>query len=166
MLASLWWVKQIDEHMWCVCGGVVYMLSHVQLFATPWTITFQTPLSMGFPKQEQEYWSWLPFSPPGDLPDPGIEPGSPSLQADFLPLASPAKPCINIYIYIHIYIYTHTHTHTHTYMYLYTANLIFLFLEWCWEQKLLGFLYPNCKWKLSWLTFQQILTAYFLYFEI
>ena len=39
---------------------------------------------MGFPKQEQEYWSWSPFSPPGDLPDPGIEPGSPALQAGSL----------------------------------------------------------------------------------
>ena len=90
----------------CVCVRVcvvvvVCMLSHVQLFATPWTITFQTPLSMGFPKQEQEYWSWPPFSPPGDLPDPGIEPGSPALQADFLP---PVKPCMCVCVYIYIYV--------------------------------------------------------------
>ena len=47
------------------------MLNHVQLFATLWTVTLQTPLSMGFPRQEN--WSGLPFPSPGDLPDPGIE---------------------------------------------------------------------------------------------
>ena len=46
-------------------------LSHVQLFATPWTVPLQAPLSMEFTRQE--YWSELPFSSPGDLPDPGIE---------------------------------------------------------------------------------------------
>ena len=56
---------------------------------------------MGFPKQEQEYWSWSPFSPPGDLPDPGIEPGSPALQADFLP---PVKPCMCVCVCIYIYV--------------------------------------------------------------
>jgi len=50
------------------------MLSHVPLFASLWAIAHQAPLSMGFPRQE--YWSGLPFSPPGDLPDSGIEPGS------------------------------------------------------------------------------------------
>ena len=48
--------------------------SRVQLFATPWTVAFQVPLSMGFSRQE--YWSGLPCPPPGDLPDPGIEPVS------------------------------------------------------------------------------------------
>ena len=47
---------------------------------TPWTVAYQAPPSMGFSRQE--CWSGLPFSSPGDLPDPGIEPGSPSLQAD------------------------------------------------------------------------------------
>ena len=47
------------------------MLSSVQLFATPWTVAHQAPLSLGFSRQE--YWSGLPFPPPGDLPDPGIE---------------------------------------------------------------------------------------------
>ena len=50
---------------------------------TPWTIACQSPLSMGFPRQE--YWSRLPFPSPRDLSDPGIEPGSPALQADSLP---------------------------------------------------------------------------------
>ena len=49
---------------------------------TPWTVAYQTPLFMEFSRQE--YWSGLPFSSPGDLPDPGIEPRSPALQADSL----------------------------------------------------------------------------------
>ena len=57
------------------------LLSHVQLFATPGTIACQAPLSMGFPRQE--YWSGLPFPSPEDLPDPGIESGSPALQTDY-----------------------------------------------------------------------------------
>ena len=57
--------------------------SHVQLFATPGTVAHLVPLSMGFSRQE--YWSGLPFSSPGDLPDAGMEPGSPALQADSLP---------------------------------------------------------------------------------
>ena len=51
--------------------------------ATPLTVACQAPLSMGFSRQD--YWSGLPFASPGDLPDPGIEPGSPALQADSLP---------------------------------------------------------------------------------
>ena len=47
-------------------------LSRVQLFAIPWTVAYQAPRSMGFPRQE--YWSGLLFPSPGDLPDPGIEP--------------------------------------------------------------------------------------------
>ena len=58
-------------------------LSRVRLFATPWTVARQAPLSMGFSRQE--YWSGLRFPSPGDLPDPGIEPKSPALQADSLP---------------------------------------------------------------------------------
>ena len=57
-------------------------LSRVRLFVTPWTVARQAPLSTGFSRQE--YWSGLPFSPPGDLPDPGIKPRSPALQADDL----------------------------------------------------------------------------------
>ena len=60
----------------------VKSLSHVQLFATPWTVAHQASLSTGFSRQE--YWSGLPFPSPGDLPNPGIEPGSPALQADAL----------------------------------------------------------------------------------
>ena len=64
--------------------------SHVQLFATLWTVTRQAPLSMGFSRQE--YWSGLPWPPPKDLPDPGIKSASPVLQADSLPTEPPGKP--------------------------------------------------------------------------
>ena len=59
-------------------------------FASPWTIARQAPSSMGFPREE--YWRELPFPPPGDLPDPGIEPRSPALQALSLLFEPPGKP--------------------------------------------------------------------------
>ena len=68
----------------------VKLLSRVRLFSTPWTVAHQAPLSMGFSRQE--YWSGLPFPSPGDLPDPGIEPRSPTLQADALTSEPPGKP--------------------------------------------------------------------------
>ena len=58
--------------------------------ATPWTVACQAPVSMGFSRQE--YWSGLPFSSPGDLPDPGIKPRTPALQADCLPTELRGKP--------------------------------------------------------------------------
>ena len=58
--------------------------------AIPWTVAHQGPLSMGFPRQE--YWSGLPFLPPGDLPNPGIKPESPVLQEDSLPLSHQKSP--------------------------------------------------------------------------
>ena len=86
---------------WETAGGAMRRLllfncSVMSDSATPWAVAHQTPLSMGFPRQE--YWSGLPFPYPGDLPNPGIEPRSPTLQADSLP----GEP------------HTHTHTHTHT----------------------------------------------------
>ena len=65
-------------------------LSRVRLFVTPWTVAYRAPQSTEFSRQE--YWSGLPFPSPGDLPNPGIEPGSPALQADALPSESPEKP--------------------------------------------------------------------------
>ena len=56
-----------------------------QLSATPWTVAHWASLAMGFPRQE--CWSGLPFLSPGDLPNPGIKPTSPTLQADALPLS-------------------------------------------------------------------------------
>ena len=77
----------------CLC---VYVLSHfscVHLFATLWTVAFQAPLSMGFSRQE--YWSGLLCPPPGDLPDPGIEPMSlmsPALAGRFFTTSATWKP--------------------------------------------------------------------------
>ena len=68
----------------------VKLLIHVRLFVTPWTVTYQAPLSMGFSRQE--YWSGVPLPSPGDLPNPGIEPGSPAFQADALTSEPPGKP--------------------------------------------------------------------------
>ena len=62
----------------------VLCLSHVRLFAAPWTVACQAPLSMGFSRQD--YWSGLPCPPPGDLPDPGFTPASlmsPALAGSF-----------------------------------------------------------------------------------
>ena len=68
----------------------VKLLSRVRLFATPWTVAYQAPPSIGFSRQE--CWSGLPFPSPEDLPDPGMEPGSPALQADVLLSEPPGKP--------------------------------------------------------------------------
>ena len=65
----------------------VKWLSRVWLFATPWTVAHQAPPSIRFSRQQ--YWSGLPFPSPGDLPNPGIKPGSPALQAD------PSEPAGN-----------------------------------------------------------------------
>ena len=71
--------------------SVSWWLSHVQLFATPWTVAHQVSMSMGFSRQE--YWSGLPFPSPGNLPNSGIKPRSPALQADSL-LSGPAGKII------------------------------------------------------------------------
>ena len=69
--------------------NTLVVLSHVPLFATPWTVACQAPLSKGF--ITQECYSSLPFPSPGDLADPGIEPGSPALQADSSSAEPPEK---------------------------------------------------------------------------
>ena len=71
-----WWVKVI--------------VSVVSDSATPWTVTHQAPLSMGFSRQE--CWSRLPFPSPGDVPDPGMEAASPAVQVDSLPLSHQGSP--------------------------------------------------------------------------
>ena len=68
----------------------VKSLSRVWLFAIPWTVAYQAPPSMGFSRQE--CWSGLLFPSPGDLPNSGIEPGSPALQANTLLSEPPGKP--------------------------------------------------------------------------
>ena len=77
----------------CVC--VCVCVSHSVMsdsFVTRWTVTCQAPLSMEFSRQG--YWSGLPFTPPGDLPDPGIELESLVRQADSLPSEPPGKPTL------------------------------------------------------------------------
>ena len=64
-------------------GGGGLVSKSCPILATLWTVACQAPLSMGFSRQE--YWSGLPFPSPGDLPNPGIEPGFSALQADSLP---------------------------------------------------------------------------------
>ena len=81
------------------CMGVLAKsLQSCLTLATPWTVTHQAPLSMGFSRHE--YWSALPCPSPGNLPDPGMEPVSPvapALQADSLPLSYRRSPQIIVY---------------------------------------------------------------------
>ena len=84
-----------------VAAAAVQLLSCVWLFATPWTVACQAPLSVEFSRQE--HWSGFPFPPPGDLTDPGIKPASPAWQVDPLPLELPGKPdyaqtCLMIFL--------------------------------------------------------------------
>ena len=80
---SLWWLLLLWSTGTKASGGGGLVSKSCPTLATPWTVASQAPLSMGFPRQE--YWSGLPFPSPGDLPNPGIEPRSPALQADSLP---------------------------------------------------------------------------------
>ena len=97
------------EHYWAINKNEIYTcnkmcdlepacvltcFNHVQLFVTLWTRACEAPLSMVFSRQG--YWSGLPFSSPGDLPDPGIKPGSSILQADALASEPPGKPWVVI----------------------------------------------------------------------
>ena len=77
------------NHVW----SEVKSLSRVRLFPSPWTVAYQAPPSMGFSRQQ--YWSGLPFPSPGDLPDPGIKPGSPAFQADSWTSEPRGKPWLN-----------------------------------------------------------------------
>ena len=80
------------EAWWATVHVVVQLLSHVQLFVTPWTVACQALLSVKFARQG--YWSGLPFPPPGDLPYPRIEPASlasPALAGDFFTTVAPGK---------------------------------------------------------------------------
>ena len=80
----------IDSNRLCMC--LLRHFSRVQFFETLWPIAHQNPHSVGFSRQE--YWSGLPFPPPGALPNLGIEPESPALQADSLPLNHHHSPLI------------------------------------------------------------------------
>ena len=92
------WKKSYDQLGQCTkkqrhCANKfpceVKLLSRVRLFVTPWTVAHQAPPSMGFSRQES--WSGLPFPFPGDLSNPGIEPRSPTLEADALTSEPPGK---------------------------------------------------------------------------
>ena len=79
-----------------MCACLLSRFSHVQLFATLWTVALQSPLSMGFSRQE--YWSGLPFLPIVGLPDPEIKPASPALADGFFTTEPPGKPVLYSYI--------------------------------------------------------------------
>ena len=82
--------NKLNENNACIPRLPMKLLSPVQLFAIPWTVAYQAPPSMEFSRKE--YWNGLPFSSPGDLPNPGIKPRSPALQADALLSELPGKP--------------------------------------------------------------------------
>ena len=92
MASSLFLQRTLHFPLSSIAACILTHFSRVRLFETLWTIAHQAPLSMGFSKQE--YWSGMP---PGDLPDPGIEPLSPvapALQEDFLLLSHGGSPLV------------------------------------------------------------------------
>ena len=88
-------IQMKDSYLSIYTAVTVWSLSHIWLFATPWTVAHQTSLSMELSRRE--YWSGLSFPSPGDLPNPGIKPRCPALQVYFLPLSQSGSP-----IYTHI----------------------------------------------------------------
>ena len=115
----LLWIMQLWTPVCVYILMSMCVLSSVWLFLILWTVACQIPLSMGLSREE--YWSGLLFPPLGSFPDPGIEPASPTLQADSLPLSHRGSP----YIHVHtnnIYMCMYTHTHTYTYIYIFIAN--------------------------------------------
>ena len=87
---SLEYFPDLNSHIICKRESESEVAQSVWIFVIPWTVVYQASLSMGFSRQE--YWSGLPFPSPGDLPDPGIKPRSPALQADTLPPGPSGKP--------------------------------------------------------------------------
>ena len=94
--------KQKPNNWWCVCAHTE-SLSRVRLFATPWTVVPQAPLSMGFSRQE--YWSTLPFPSPRDLPDPGSFLFLLHWRVDSLPLSHLGSPVTNYVLYIFLAVF-------------------------------------------------------------
>ena len=86
----LWLIHALVQRKHSTVKQLRAMLSRARLFAAPWTVARKALCPWGFSRQE--YWSGLPCPPPGDLPNPGIERGSPALQADSLPAELPGKP--------------------------------------------------------------------------
>ena len=85
--------RQVRSHIYIYICYAMLSCSVMSNFVTPWTAVHQAPLSMGFSRQE--YWSGLPCPLSRNLPNPGIEPRSPTLQADSLPSKPPGKPMNN-----------------------------------------------------------------------
>ena len=89
-IREILWKRDVQFRIWGMAPvSINWCIKHVKLFASPWTVGSQAPLSIGFFRQE--YWSGLPFSSPGCLPDPWIEPGSPvflELQVDSLSIGT------------------------------------------------------------------------------
>ena len=111
----------------------VLLLSRVWLFTTPWTVARQAPLSMGFSRQED--WSGFPCPPPGDLPNPGMELRSPTLQEDSLPTELPGKLNYSVVLITAAQqsdSVTHTHTHTHTHIYSFSCSFPLWFIMGYW----------------------------------
>ena len=108
-LLSLFFFKHLDNPLWSEqwiwdhfspvqdppWKVKVKSLSRVRLFATPWTVAYKVPPSMEFSRQE--YWSGLPFPSPGNLPDSGIEPGSPACKQVLLPSEPPLDYFLSCY---------------------------------------------------------------------
>ena len=88
------------KYLICLAFFLLYVcalsLSNVQLFESPWTVAYWTPLSPGFPRQN--YGSGLPFLSPGDLPDPETEPVSPALAGGLFTTEPPGKPFFALYL--------------------------------------------------------------------
>ena len=96
LCGQIYWVHKrviitMSRWVYDICRIKLHdVLSCVWLFGTPWIVAHQVPLSMGFSRQG--YWSGVSFPPPGDLPDPGIQPTSPSLVGGFFTTEPPGKP--------------------------------------------------------------------------
>ena len=123
---------------------IMKSLSRVRLVATPWTVANQAPPSMGFSRQE--YWSGLPFPSPGDLPDPGIEPGSPALWADALPSEPPGKSQYHLLINYFEKIFLNITLHKNFRIFLPTDFCFFFF----WKDTAVQFLFQR---KYFWFIF-------------
>ena len=107
------WTLYLWEQWLIIIAVIKTAFSRVWLFAAPWAIAHQAPLSLKFSKQE--YWSGLPFPTPGDRPDPGMEPTSPALAGEFFTTEPPGKPglyldsaVVNILPYLCPFLYEST----------------------------------------------------------
>ena len=123
-------------HAYMIVASVV----SISFFATLWTVTHQAPLPMAFSRQQ--YWSGLPYPPPGHLPEPRIKPASPAKPASRFFTAKPLRK------HSHTHTYTHTHTHTHTiYRIMVVAVLYFSRSDLRkWKYYIITKMTEKCKW--------------------